>query len=187
MILGGGWAGRSGLSLFSRSLSSAVTSSRERLYGLAVSPWRRGRGSGQGRRVRVPRQQLDMDAQSSLLSMARPLAVHSQKFGPDRSSCRSRHNDSASQHAPHCRDRLCRSSDRLTRMIDASASSPSQRSSGNSDNVRGRVSPSPKTGRPAKRRPRQIVEDASVERNAEDRAGTVILNLICMAQSLQAL
>lgn len=174
MILGGGWAGRSGLSLFSRSLSSAVTSSRERLYGLAVSPWRRGRGSGQGRRVRVPRQQLDMDAQSSLLSMARPLAVHSQKFGPDRSSCRSRHNDSASQHAPHCRDRLSRSSDRLTRMIDASASSPSRFAI-------------PQTGRPAKRRPRQIVEDASVERNAEDRAGTVILNLICMAQSLRAL
>jgi hypothetical protein len=72
-------------------------------------------------------------------------------------------------------------------MIDASASSPSQRSSGNSDNVRGRVSPSPKLGDPRTRRPRQVVEDANVERNAEDRAGTVILNLICMAQFLRAL
>jgi hypothetical protein len=42
-------------------------------------------------------------------------------------------------------------------------------------------------GDPAKRRPRQVVEDAFVERNAEDSAGTVILSLICMARSLRAL
>ena len=41
-------------------------------------------------------------------------------------------------------------------------------------------------GDPAKR-PCQIVEDACVERNAEDSAGTVILSLVCMALSLRAL
>src|SRR5215467_2217191 len=53
-------------------------------------------------------------------------------------------DSSASQQAPHCRGRRRRNSDSLTPTIEASASSPSQRSSGNSDNVRGRAAPSSK-------------------------------------------
>src|SRR6516162_7408855 len=52
---------------------------------------------------------------------------------------------SASQHAPHCRGRRRRNSDSLTPTTEASVSSPSQRSSGNSDNVCGRAAPSSKT------------------------------------------
>ena len=46
------------------------------------------------------------------------------------------------RYAPHCRGRRSRNSDSLTRTIEASASSPSQRSSGNSDSVRGCAAPS---------------------------------------------
>src|SRR6266850_1240087 len=63
----------------------------------------------------------------------------------NRSSCSSRHSSSASQHAPHCRGRRSCNSDSLTRTIEASASSPSQRSSGNSDSVRGCAAPSSTT------------------------------------------
>jgi uncharacterized protein YjbI with pentapeptide repeats len=47
--------------------------------------------------------------------------------------------------APHCRGRRRRNSDNLTPTIEASARSPSTRSSGNSDNVRGCAAPSSKT------------------------------------------
>ena len=40
-------------------------------------------------------------------------------------------------------------------------------------------------GHPAKNDRGQVVEDACVERNAEDSAGTVILSLVCMALSLR--
>src|SRR6266850_3775329 len=59
-----------------------------------------------------------------------------------RSSSSSRHKLSANQHPPHWRGRHNRSSFSRNRTIEASGSNPSQRSSGNSDSVRGCSAPS---------------------------------------------
>src|SRR5205807_8921016 len=74
-----------------------------------------------------------------------PLRLDPSRLDQNRSSSNSRHSSSASQHAPHCRGRRSRNSDSLTRTIEASASNPSQRSSGNSDSVRGCAAPSSNT------------------------------------------
>jgi hypothetical protein len=84
-------------------------------------------------------------ARSPAFARAGSLRLAPSRLDQNRSSSSSRHSSSASQHAPHCRGRRSRNSDSLTRTIEASASSPSQRSSGNSVSVRGCAAPSSKT------------------------------------------
>ena len=84
-------------------------------------------------------------ARTGLFSSASPCGSLPAACPHNTSSSSSRHSIGASQQAPHCRGRLNRNSASLTRTMEASASSPSQRSSGNSDRVCGRVSPSSKT------------------------------------------
>src|ERR1700740_785730 len=73
-----------------------------------------------------------------------PLRLGGSRPPQKRSSSSSRHKLSANQHPPHWRGRHNRSSFSRNRTIEASGSNPSQRSSGNSDSVRGCSAPSPR-------------------------------------------
>src|SRR5271170_412892 len=78
---------------------------------------------------------------NSTWSQRVPLRLTPSRSAQNRSRPSSRHSSSASQQAPHCRGRRRRTCDSFSWTIEPSGTSPSQRSSGNSDSVRGCVVP----------------------------------------------
>src|SRR5215469_16474702 len=90
-------------------------------------------------------QQTIGDQHEQHLIPMRPFAAHSQPLRPELIELQLAPQHQCQPARPHCRGRRRRNSDSLTPTTEASVSSPSTRSSGNSDSVRGRAAPSSKT------------------------------------------